>query len=150
MCTSREVANITSATTVTSATPNINSTTLTTHGDQHCDHPATGKATSTFEGSPSVQTPQYDFFGQKFITTRTAQYDATDRTTFTLTITTSSTPSAKVPRTTTDIWPVSQLHHQRKRRYLRCGLRPTNNWISAVRRRFSMPTMSSPRRTRSA
>ena len=80
------VANITSATTVTSATPNINSTTLTTRVINTAINPVTGKATSTFEGSPSVQTPQYDFFGQKFITNNlTAAYDLTDRTTFTLT-----------------------------------------------------------------
>jgi hypothetical protein len=72
------VANMTSLTTVTSATPNINSTTLTTT--------VAGKGTSTFEGSPSVATPQFNFFGQKFITNNlTAAYDLTDRTTFTLT-----------------------------------------------------------------
>ena len=72
------VANMTSLTTVTSATPNINSTTLTTT--------VAGKGTSTFEGSPSVATPLFDFFGQKFITNNlTAAYDLTDRTTFTLT-----------------------------------------------------------------
>ena len=80
------VANITSLTTVTSATPNINSTTLTTTVINTPINPATGKATSTFEGSPAVATPLFDFFGQKFITNNlTAAYDLTDRTMFTLT-----------------------------------------------------------------
>jgi len=80
------VANITSLTTVTSATPNINSTALTTAVINTPINPATGKPTSTFEGSPSVATPQFDYFGQKFITNNlTAAYDLTDRTTFTLT-----------------------------------------------------------------
>jgi len=72
------VADITSLTTVTSATPNINSTPLTTT--------VAGPATSTFEGSPKVATPQFDYFGQKFITNNlTGVYDLTDRTVFTLT-----------------------------------------------------------------
>jgi hypothetical protein len=80
------VANITSLTTVTSATPNINSTTLTTTVINTPINPATGKPTSTFAGSPSVATPQFDYFGQKFITNNlTAAYDLTDRTIFTLT-----------------------------------------------------------------
>jgi hypothetical protein len=80
------VADITSLTTVTSATPNINSTTLTTTVFNTPINPATGKPTSTFEGSPSVATPLFDFFGQKFITNNlTAAYDLTDRTVFTLT-----------------------------------------------------------------
>jgi hypothetical protein len=80
------VANITSLTTVTSATPNINSTTLTTTVINTPINPATGNPTSTFEGSPSVATPLFDFFGQKFITNNlTAVYDLTDRTMFTLT-----------------------------------------------------------------
>jgi hypothetical protein len=80
------VANITSLTTVTSATPNINSTTLTTTVINTPINPATGNPTSTFEGSPAVATPLFDFFGQKFITNNlTAVYDLTDRTMFTLT-----------------------------------------------------------------
>jgi hypothetical protein len=80
------VANITSLTTVTSPTPNINSTTLTTTVINTPINPATGNPTSTFAGSPSVATPQFDFFGQKFITNNlTAAYDLTDRTMFTLT-----------------------------------------------------------------
>jgi hypothetical protein len=80
------VANITSATTVSSTTASFTSTPLTTTAINTPINPATGKATSTFEGSPSVQTPQFDYFGQKFITNNlTATYDATDRTTFTLT-----------------------------------------------------------------
>jgi hypothetical protein len=82
------VANITSLTTVasTSVPPSINSTTLTTTVINTPFNPITGKPTSTFEGSPSVATPQFDFFGQKFITNNlTAAYDPTDRTTFTLT-----------------------------------------------------------------
>src|ERR1035438_2716684 len=82
------VANITSLTTVTSTSvpPTINSTTLTTTVINTPINPITGKPTSTFEGSPSVATPQFDFFGQKFITNNlTAAYDLTDRTTFTLT-----------------------------------------------------------------
>ncbi len=80
------VADITSLTTVTSATPNINSTTLSTTVINIPINPKTNKATSTFEGSPSVATPLFDFFGQKFITNNlTAAYDLTDRTTFTLT-----------------------------------------------------------------
>jgi hypothetical protein len=80
------VANITSLTSVTSALPNINSTALTTTVFNTPINPATGKATSTFEGSPSVATPLFDFFGQKFITNNlTAAYDLTDRATFTLT-----------------------------------------------------------------
>jgi hypothetical protein len=80
------VANMTSLTTVTSATPNINSTPLTTTVINTPINPATGKATSTFEGSPAVATPLFDFFGQKFITNNlTAAYDLTDRTMFTLT-----------------------------------------------------------------
>ncbi|MFY9904532.1 MAG: hypothetical protein WAK62_05265, partial [Terriglobales bacterium] len=80
------VANMTSLTTVTAATPSINSTALTTTVYNTPINPGTGKATSTFEGSPSVATPLFDFFGQKFITNNlTAAYDLTDRTTFTLT-----------------------------------------------------------------
>src|SRR6202044_3285632 len=80
------VANITSLTTVTSPTPNINSTTLTTTVINTPINPATDKPTSTFEGSPSVATPLFDFFGQKFITNNlTAAYDLTDRIMFTLT-----------------------------------------------------------------
>ncbi|HKN70146.1 MAG TPA: hypothetical protein VJX30_03885, partial [Terriglobales bacterium] len=76
------VANITSLTTVTAATPNINSTMLTTT----VINTQTTPPTSTFEGSPSVATPLFDFFGQKFITNNlTAAYDLTDRTMFTLT-----------------------------------------------------------------
>jgi hypothetical protein len=80
------VANMTSLTTVTAATPSINSTALTTTVFNTPINPATGKATATFEGSPSVATPLFDFFGQKFITNNlTAAYDLTDRTVFTLT-----------------------------------------------------------------
>jgi hypothetical protein len=76
------VANMTSLTTVTAATPNINSTMLTT---MVINTPTT-PPTSTFEGSPQVATPLFDFFGQKFITNNlTAAYDLTDRTIFTLT-----------------------------------------------------------------
>src|ERR1035437_10593208 len=75
------VANMTSLTTVTAATPNINSTAFTSTVFNTAINPATGKATSTFEGSPSVATPLFDFFGQKFITNNlTAAYDLTDRT----------------------------------------------------------------------
>jgi hypothetical protein len=80
------VADMTSLTTVTSATPNINSTALTTTVINTPINGATGKPTSTFEGSPSVATPLFDFFGQKFITNNlTAAYDLTDRTMLTLT-----------------------------------------------------------------
>jgi hypothetical protein len=80
------VANITSLTTVASATPNINSTALTTTVINTPINPATGMATSSFEGSPAVATPLFDFFGQKFITNNlTAAYDLTDRILFTLT-----------------------------------------------------------------
>jgi hypothetical protein len=80
------VANITSLTTVTSAAPNINSTPLTTTVINTPINPKTGKPTSTFEGSPNVATPLFDFFGQKFIANNlTAAYDLTDRTMFTLT-----------------------------------------------------------------
>ncbi|MGA9528122.1 MAG: hypothetical protein WBS24_08405 [Terriglobales bacterium] len=76
------VANMTSLTTVTSATPSINSTTLTTTVINTQTTPPTG----TFEGSPSVATPLFDFFGQKFITNNlTAAYDLTDRAVLTLT-----------------------------------------------------------------
>ncbi len=79
-------ANMTSLTTVTAATPSINSTALTTTVYNTPINPNTGKATSTFEGSPNVGTPLFDFFGQKFITNNlTAAYDLTDRTVFTLT-----------------------------------------------------------------
>ncbi len=75
------VANITSLTTVAAATPNINSTALTTTVINTPTTPATG----SFEGSPAVATPLFDFFGQKFLTNNlTAAYDLTDRTTFTL------------------------------------------------------------------
>jgi hypothetical protein len=80
------VANITSLTTVASATPSINSTTLATTVINTPINPATNKPTSSFEGSPSVATPLFDFFGQKFITNNlTAAYDLTGRTIFTLT-----------------------------------------------------------------
>jgi hypothetical protein len=80
------VANITSLTTVTSASPTINSTALTTTVINTPINPATGLATSSFEGSPAVATPLFDFFGLKFITNNlTAAYDLTDRTMFTLT-----------------------------------------------------------------
>jgi hypothetical protein len=75
------VANITSLTTVAAATPNINSTALTTTVINTPTTPATG----SFEGSPAVATPLFDFFGQKLLTNNlTAAYDLTDRTTFTL------------------------------------------------------------------
>ncbi len=77
---------MTSLTTVTAATPNINSTALTTTVFNTPINPITGNPTSTFEGSPSVATPLFDFFGQKFITNNlTAAYDLTDHTVFTLT-----------------------------------------------------------------
>ena len=82
------VANITSLTTVTSTSvpPTINDTTLTTTVINTPINPITQKPYSTFEGSPTVATPLFDFFGQKFITNNlTAAYDLTDRTTFTLT-----------------------------------------------------------------
>jgi hypothetical protein len=80
------VADITSLTTVTSALPTINSTTLTTTVINTPINPITNKPTSTFEGSPSVATPLFDFFGQKFITNNlSAAYDLTDRILFTLT-----------------------------------------------------------------
>ncbi len=80
------VADMTSETTVTSATPTINSTALTTTVFNTPINPKTGKATSTIAGSPSVATPQFDFFGQKFITNNfTAAYDLTNRILFTLT-----------------------------------------------------------------
>jgi hypothetical protein len=79
------VADITSLTTLTSATSSINATTLTSTVINTPLNPGTGKPTSTFEGSPSVATPLFDFFGQKFITNNfTVAYDLTDRTTFTL------------------------------------------------------------------
>ena len=80
------LADITSLTTVAAATPSINSTALTTTVINTPINPATNKATSTFEGSPSVATPLFDFFGQKFLTNNlTAAYEPTDRTVFTLT-----------------------------------------------------------------
>jgi hypothetical protein len=82
------VANITSLTTVTSTSvpPTINDTALTTTVINTPINPATGMPTSSFEGSPAVATPLFDFFGQKFITNNlTAAYDLTDRATFTLT-----------------------------------------------------------------
>ncbi len=81
------VADITSLTTVasTSVPPTINSTALTTTV-ANTPINSKGKATSTFEGSPSVATPLFDFFGQKLITNNlTAAYDLTDRILFTLT-----------------------------------------------------------------
>ncbi len=81
------VANITSLTTVTSTSvpPTINSATSTTVINTPIN-PVTGKPYSTFEGSPTVATPLFDFFGQKFITNNlTVAYDLTDRTMFTLT-----------------------------------------------------------------
>jgi hypothetical protein len=77
------VANITSLTTVTSTSvpPTINSTTFIT-----VINTPTTPPTGTFEGSPSVAMPLFDFFGQKFITNNlTAAYDLTDRAVFTLT-----------------------------------------------------------------
>ncbi|MDR3765205.1 MAG: hypothetical protein P4M01_14040 [Acidobacteriota bacterium] len=75
-------ANMTSYTKVTAGTASINSTALTTT----VINTATSPLTSTFSGSPSVQAPQFNYFGQKFITNNvTATYDASDRTTFTLT-----------------------------------------------------------------
>jgi hypothetical protein len=80
------VANITSLTSVTAATPSINSTMLTTTVIKTPINPVTGKPYSTIEGSPTVATPLFDFFGQKFITNNlTVAYDLTDRTMFTLT-----------------------------------------------------------------
>ena len=115
------VANITSLTTVTSATPNINSTTLTTTVINTPINPATGKPTSTFAGSPSVATPQFDFFGQKFITNNlTAAYDLTDRTTFTLTYHYQEhTIGEGAANTTGYLSGISNYRHLRERRYLR-------------------------------
>jgi hypothetical protein len=82
------VADITSLTTVasTSKPPTINSTALTTTVMNTAVNPLTSKPTSTFEGSPNVATPLFDFFGQKFITNNlTAAYDLTNRASFTLT-----------------------------------------------------------------
>jgi hypothetical protein len=124
------VANITSATTVTSATPNINSTTLTTTVLNTPINPATGKATSTFEGSPSVATPLFDFFGQKFITNNvTAQYDATDRTTFTLTYHYQRhTIGEGAANTTGYLSGISNFTINENGGTFGVALRPTNNW----------------------
>ncbi|MGC2820022.1 MAG: hypothetical protein WA198_10080 [Candidatus Sulfotelmatobacter sp.] len=82
------VADITSLTTLTSTAvpPTINSTRLTTTVINTPINPITHNPTSTFEGSPAVATPLFDFFGQKFVTNNlTAAYDLTDRTILTLT-----------------------------------------------------------------
>jgi hypothetical protein len=124
------VANITSATTVTSATPNINSTTLTTTVINTAINPITGKATSTFEGSPSVATPLFDFFGQKFITNNvTAQYDATDRTTFTLTYHHQQhTIGEGAANTTGYLAGITNFTINEDGGIFGVALRPTNNW----------------------
>ncbi len=124
------VSNITSATTVTSATPNINSTVLTTMVINTPINPATGKATSTIEGSPSVQIPQYDYFGQKFITNNvTAQYDATDRTTFTLTYHYQQhTIGEGAANTTGYLAGVTKFTINENGGIFGVAFRPTNNW----------------------
>ena len=124
------VSNITSATTVTSATPNINSTVLTTMVINTPINPATGKATSTIEGSPSVQIPQYDYFGQKFITNNvTAQYDATDRTTFTLTYHYQQhTIGEGAANTTGYLAGVTKFTIKENGGIFGVAFRPTNNW----------------------
>jgi hypothetical protein len=122
------VANMTSATTVTSPTANINSTTLTT---TVINTPLTaGKPTSTFEGSPSVQTPLFDFFGQKFITNNlTATYDATDRTTFTLTYHHQQhTIGEGAANTTGYIAGLTKFTINEDGGIFGVALRPTNNW----------------------
>jgi hypothetical protein len=124
------VANITSATTVTSATPNINSTTLTTTVINTAINPITGKATSTFAGSPSVATPQFDFFGQKFITNNlTAAYDLTDRTTFTLTYHYQRhTIGEGAANTTGYLSGISNYTLNENGGIFGVAVRPTNNW----------------------
>jgi hypothetical protein len=124
------VANITSLTTVTSATPNINSTTLTTTVINTPINPATGKATSTFEGSPSVATPLFDFFGQKFITNNlTAAYDLTDRTTFTLTYHYQQhTIGEGAANTTGYLSGISNFTINENGGTFGVAVRPTNNW----------------------
>jgi len=90
------VANTTRETITTASTQSINNTALTTTvittptvvipGKVYTVAAPAPSASSTFSGSPNVATPQFNFFGQKFITNNiTARYDATDRTTFTLT-----------------------------------------------------------------
>lgn len=75
-------ASMTSLTRVTAATANINNTSLTTT----VINTATTPATSTFNGSPTIAVPQYNFFGQKFVTNNaTLNYAATNRLNFTLT-----------------------------------------------------------------
>ena len=124
------VATITSATTVTSKTPSINSTALTTTVINTAINPATGKATSTLEGSPSVQTPLYDFFGQKFITNNvTAQYDATERTTFTLTYHHQQhTIGEGAANTTGYLAGITNFTINENGGIFGVALRPTNNW----------------------
>jgi hypothetical protein len=119
------VANITSATTVTAATQNINNTVLTTT--------LGAKAKAFIGGSPSVQTPQYNFFGQKFITNNiTAQYDATDRTTFTLTYHhqqhTIGADTTSNGNNTSYLAGVTKTTINEDGGILGVALRPTNNW----------------------
>jgi hypothetical protein len=124
------VANITSLTSVTAALPNINSTPLTTTVINTPINPITLMATRTFEGSPSVATPLFDFFGQKFITNNlTAAYDLTDRTTFTLTYHYQEhTVGEGAANTTGSLTGVSKFVIDENGVTLGVNVRPANNW----------------------
>jgi len=138
---------MTSLTTVTAATPNINSTALTTTVFNTPINPITGNPTSTFEGSPSVATPLFDFFGQKFITNNlTAAYDLTDHTVFTLTYHHQEHNIGEGAANTTDTClasPTTPSKRTAEPSASLCSRRATGT--STVRSNFCTPTMSSPR-----
>jgi len=81
-------ANMTSVTTLATSTTadTINNPSLTTTTINTPINPATGKPTSSFEGSPSIATPAPAYFGQKFLTNNaTISWDAASRATLSFT-----------------------------------------------------------------
>jgi hypothetical protein len=139
------VANITSLTTVTSATPNINSTTLTTTVINTPINPASQllrlKAVRASLRRCLISSARSSSrtTSQRRTTLRIAPCSRSP-------ITTSSTPSAKVPRTPRDTCPVSPTSPSTRTAVHSaslCGRRTTGT--STVRSSFCTPTMSSPR-----
>jgi hypothetical protein len=123
-------AVMTSATTVatpaTAGNETINNTNLTTT----VINTVTTPATSTFEGSPSVAVPQFDYFGQKFVTNNlTASWDVTDRTTVSLTYRYQKHTIAEGEANTTSYLTGATFYTiDENGGILNVAVRPTSNW----------------------
>lgn len=83
-----------------------------------------------FEGSPSIGAPQYNYFGQKFVTNNaTISWDATARATFSLTYRygthtiVEGSPNATSPKTGATLYSIDE-----NGGIFNVALRPTDNW----------------------